>query len=28
MADPATGELIGNIPQAFIHVGLITTAGG
>lgn len=26
MADPATGELIGNIPQAFSHVGLINTA--
>ena len=26
MADPATGELIGNIPQAFSHVGLVNTA--
>lgn len=26
MANPATGELIGNIPQAFSHVGLINTA--
>ena len=26
MADPTTGELIGNIPQAFSHVGLINTA--
>ena len=26
MADPKTGELIGNIPQAFSHVGLINTA--
>ena len=26
MADPASGELIGNIPQAFSHVGLVNTA--
>ena len=26
MADPATGELIGNIPQAFSQVGLVNTA--
>ena len=26
MADPATGELIGNTPQAFSHVGLINSA--
>lgn len=26
MADPATGELVGNIPQAFSHVGLVNTA--
>jgi GH15 family glucan-1,4-alpha-glucosidase len=26
MADPSSGELIGNIPQAFSHVGLINTA--
>lgn len=26
MADPASGELIGNIPQAFSHVGLINSA--
>jgi len=26
MADPATGELIGNTPQAFSHVGLVNSA--
>jgi GH15 family glucan-1,4-alpha-glucosidase len=24
--DPATGELLGNVPQAFSHIGLVNAA--